>query len=235
MILRVFYGGTFDPVHFGHLAIAIAARDALAATVWMMPAADPPHRGATSASAEDRAAMLDIAISGQTGLRVDRRELVRAAVLQDTPSYTIDTIRELRKQYGATAPLAFVVGADSFHGLPAWRESEALLDAAHWVVAERPGSPLDEYLPPGLAKMVGARWTLDANALRSQPGGRVLRLRQPLHDGSATQIRRKIAAGETWQHLLPQSVGDYIIAHGLYGAGPQLRIETSGRDRSGNV
>lgn len=213
--LRAFYGGTFDPVHNGHIAIALAARDALGATIWMMPAADPPHRAAPGASAEDRAAMLELAIQGQAGLRVDRRELAR-----DTPSYTIDTLHELRIKFGDDAPLAFVIGADSLHGLATWKAPEALLAGAHWVVAERPGSALDEYLPPEIARLVGARWTLNPAALRESPGGKVLRLRQPLHMESATQIRRRIAAGETWHHLLPLAVSRYIVDHGLYGAAP---------------
>ena len=213
--LRAFYGGTFDPVHNGHIAIALAARDALATTIWMMPAADPPHRAAPGAAAEDRAAMLDLAIQGHAGLRVDRRELAR-----DTPSYTIDTLRELRVKHGDQAPLAFLIGADSLHGLATWKEPEALIAGAHWVVAERPGSALDEHLPPEAARLIGGRWTLDVAALRNSPGGKVLRLRQPLHEASATQIRRRIAVGETWHHLLPLAVSRYIVEHGLYGAGP---------------
>lgn len=213
--LRAFYGGTFDPVHNGHIAIALAARDALGTTVRMMPAADPPHRAAPGASADHRAAMLDLATHGYAGLRVDRRELQR-----DTPSYTIDTLRELREKYGESAPLVFLIGADSLHGLATWKEPEALLAGAHWVVAERPGSALDEYLPPEVAGLIGGRWTLNAAALLERPGGQVLRLRQPLQSESATQIRRRIAAGETWHHLLPLAVSRYIVEHGLYGAGP---------------
>jgi nicotinate-nucleotide adenylyltransferase len=215
VLLRAFYGGTFDPVHNGHLAIALAARDALGTTIWMMPAADPPHRTAPGATAEHRAAMLDLAIQGHAGLRVDRRELQR-----DTPSYTIDTLRELRAKHGESAPLAFLIGADSLHGLATWKEPEALLAGAHWVVAERPGSALDEHLPPEIARLVGARWTLNTASLREAPGGKVLRLRQPLHGESATQIRRRIAAGETWHHLLPLPVSRYIVEHGLYASGP---------------
>lgn len=210
--LRAFYGGTFDPVHNGHIAIALAARDALGTTIWMLPAADPPHRAAPGANAEQRTAMLDLAIQGQAGLRVDRRELQR-----DMPSYTVDTLRELREKHGAEAPLAFVIGADSLHGLTRWKEPEALIAGAHWVVAERPGSALDEHLPPDVARLVGTRWTLNAAALRESPGGKVLRLRQPLHAESATQIRRRIAAGETWHHLLPLAVSRYIVEHRLYG------------------
>ncbi len=215
MILRAFYGGTFDPVHNGHIAIALAARDALGTTIWMMPAADPPHRDAPGAGAEDRVAMLELAIQGNAGLRVDRRELQR-----DTPSYTIDTLRELRAKHGESAPLAFLIGADSLHGFTSWKEPQALITGAHWVVAERPGSALDEHLPPDVARLTGGRWTLDANQLRTSPGGKVLRLRQPLHSESATSIRRKIAAGDTWHHLLPLPVSRYIVERGLYGSTP---------------
>lgn len=220
MPLRACYGGTFDPVHNGHIAIALAARDALGTTIWMMPAADPPHRAAPGAGAEDRAAMLDLAIRGHAGLRVDRRELERASKTGDTPSYTIDTLRELRAKYGEQAPLAFLIGADSLHALAGWKEPEALIAGAHWVVAERPGSALDEHLPPDAARLIGGRWTLNAAALRDSPGGKVLRLRQPLYEESATQIRRRIAAGETWHHLLPLAVSRYVVEHGLYGASP---------------
>lgn len=218
MLLRAFYGGTFDPVHNGHLAIARIAKDALGTTLWLLPAADPPHRAPPGASADHRAAMLALALDGQTGLRVDRRELDRRIAQPDTPSYTIDTVRELRAKYGNDAPLAFVVGADSFIGMPSWHAWPELLGAAHWVVAERPGSPLDEHLPPELARAAAGRWTLNAAALRDAPGGKVLRLRQPTTPESASQVRKRIADGQTWHHLVPPAVGRYIVEHGLYGA-----------------
>lgn len=215
MILRAFYGGTFDPVHNGHIAIALAAREVLGTMIWMMPAADPPHRAAPGANTEQRVAMLELAVQGHAGLRVDRRELQRG-----TPSYTIDTLHELRAKYGESAPLAFLIGADSLHGFASWNDPDALLAGAHWVVAERPGSALDEHLPPEVARLAAGRWTLDANLLRTSPGGKVLRLRQPLHEASATSIRRRITAGETWHHLLPLAVSSYIVEHGLYGSKP---------------
>ena len=214
-MLRVFYGGTFDPVHNGHLAIARAARDALSTMVRLLPAADPPHRAAPGATSEQRAAMLDLAVQGQGGLRVDRRELART-----TPSWTIDTLRELRAEFGETAPLAFVVGADSLHGLPTWREPQALVAGAHWIVAERPGSDLDVHLPPDATRLMAWRGTRYPEDLRASPGGRVLRLRHPLQPESAIDIRRRIADAETWHHLVPPAVGRYIAEHGLYGAVP---------------
>lgn len=210
--LLLFYGGTFDPVHDGHLAIARAARDALDCMVRLVPAADPPHRAPPGADAIQRAAMLDLAIAGEPRLCVDRRELLR-----DGPSYTVETLRGLRADYGAQAPIAWLVGADSLIGLPTWREWQALFGLAHFVVAERPGFDLDAALPPVLAEALADRWTGAAPDLRANPAGRVFRLRQPLHAGSATDVRDRIAAGDAWEPLVPVAVAGHIRRHGLYG------------------
>lgn len=209
MSLLVFYGGTFDPIHDGHLAIARAARDALNARVRLMPAADPPHRAVPGASAEQRARMLDLAVAGEPELVVDRRELRR-----DGPSYTVETLREIRAEVGPEQPLALLVGADSFLDLPKWREWRALFDLAHFIVAERSGSPLDgdrvEAIAPG-------RETAEVDSLRGTPAGRIYRLNQPLHAESASEVRELIAEGAVWQPLVPAPVAAYIERHGLYG------------------
>jgi nicotinate-nucleotide adenylyltransferase len=209
--LRVFYGGTFDPVHNGHIAIAAAARDALDTTIRMMPAADPPHRAPPGATASQRASMLDLAVAGHPGLCVDRRELQRAG-----RSYSIDTLRALRAEYGVDAPIALLVGADSFLGLSTWHQWHDLLEHTHFVVAERAGSPLDHALPPELANALAGRWCDVPDALMQSSAGRVLRLRQPLHDESATGIRRRIAEGQPWHDLVPSGVVPYIQQHRLY-------------------
>mgnify|MGYP006197022825 CR=1 FL=1 len=147
--LLVFYGGTFDPVHLGHLAIARHARDALGCTIRMMPAADPPHRAPPGADAAHRARMLALAIDGEPGLQVDLRELDR-----DGPSYSVDTLRAVRAEYGDAVPVALLIGADSLLGLPTWREWTALFGLAHLVVAERSGSALDLRLPRRLELLV---------------------------------------------------------------------------------
>ena len=210
--LLVFYGGTFDPVHDGHLAIAREARDALGCTIRFMPAADPPHRAPPGANAAQRAEMLALALEGEAGFDLDLRELRR-----DGPSYSVDTLRGLRAEYGADAPVALLVGADSLLGLPAWHQWTALFGLAHFVVADRPGSGLDARLPPALAEAVAGRWTDAPQALREVPCGRLLRLQQPLHPGSATEVRRRIAAGDPWRDLVPAAVADYIARHRLYG------------------
>ncbi len=214
MSLRVYFGGTFDPVHNGHLAIARAARDALKAPVAMLPAADPPHRPPPGASALQRADMLELAVRDEPGLCVDRRELRRGA-----PSYSVETLRELRAEWGLDAPIVLVLGADSFHGLPTWREWRALFTLAHFVVAERAESPLDGVLPALLADDLAGRWTDKRDVLLQSPAGCVLRLRQPLHQASATAIRRQIAAGAPWRDTVPEAVADYIQQRGLYRDG----------------
>ena len=122
--LRVCYGGTFDPVHNGHVAVACAARDALDADVFLLPAHDPPHKGPTRADAMQRAAMLQLALADEPRLHVDARELRRSG-----PSYTVDTLAELRAELGARAPIAWLVGADSLRQLHPWHRWRALFDS----------------------------------------------------------------------------------------------------------
>lgn len=209
--LVVFHGGTFDPVHNGHLAIARAAHDALGSVVRMMPAADPPHRAPPGATAAQRAQMLDLATAGESGLCVDRRELER-----DGPSYTVLTLRELRAAE-PDVPVALLLGADSFLGLAGWREWRALFGMTHFVIADRPGANWrPDALPGPLAGEVRGRWTDDPAALAAAPAGRVLRLEQPLQDVSATDLRARVAGGQPWGHLVPDAVAGYIRRVGLY-------------------
>jgi nicotinate-nucleotide adenylyltransferase len=158
--------------------------------------------------------MLQLAIADEGRLLLDCRELARGG-----RSWSIDTVQALRAQLGDDAPIALLVGADSFIGLPTWKAWRALLDATHFVVAERPGNPLDDALPAELAEAMAGRWTDSVDELGQSPSGRVLRLRQPLHAHSATDLRRRVASGLPWRHLLPPRVADYVVANDLYGAG----------------
>ena len=209
-MLSLYYGGTFDPVHNGHLAIARAARDELAVPVRLMPAADPPHRAPPGAHASQRAHMLDLAVAGEAGLSVDRRELERARRQPQARSYTVDTLHELRGELGAQAPIALLVGADSLVSLPTWKSWRELFGLAHFVVAERPGSPLDGELAAELAAELQGRWHERPEALQATPAGRLYRLHQPLQPESASDLRRRIAAGQPWRDLLPAAVAAYI-------------------------
>lgn len=211
--LTVFYGGTFDPVHCGHLAIARHARDYLGATVRLMPAADPPHRSVPGATASHRGRMLDLAVAGERGLVVDRREFDR-----DTPSYTVDTLHGIRRELGPAAPVALLVGADSLVDLPQWRHWQTLFELAHFVVAPRPDVDLTQAMTPVLREFLAGRWVESVAALQAAPGGRVLRLQQALRFESATEVRRRIAGAEPWRALVPGPVAAYIERHRLYGA-----------------
>lgn len=219
MRLFLVYGGTFDPVHCGHLAIARAARDALDCTVRFMPAGDPPHRATPGADAAQRAEMLALAIDGEPGLVLDRHELDRHA-----RSYTVDTLTQLRRAQGEAAPLAWLVGADSLLGLPSWHRWMRLFDLAHLVVADRPGSALDRDLPPVLADALRGRWTTEPAALSNTPGGRVLRLRQPVHAASATEVRARAGRGASLYGLVPDAVAAFIEEKGLYRPVPAASL-----------
>ncbi len=213
MSLRILYGGTFDPVHAGHLAVARAARDTFGVPVHLLPAADPPHRGAPGASARDRADLLALALAGEPGLAVDERELHRPG-----PSWTVDTLRELRAEAGPETPLAWLLGADAFRGLPSWHEWPALAGMAHFIVAVRPGHET-ENLPAALEAACTGRWADSPLALAAAPAGRLFRLRLPPHPASATELRRRLAAGEATGDWLAPAVADEIARRGLYRAG----------------
>lgn len=219
MSLHLVYGGTFDPIHSGHLAIACAARDALDCTVHLMPAGDPPHRAPPGADGAMRAAMVALAIEGVPGLVLDRRELER-----DGRSYTVDTLAELREAFGPSKPLAWLVGADSLLGLADWHRWRDLLTLAHLVVAERPGSALDTALSVELADALRDRWTRAPADLVVAPAGRVLRLQQPLSDVSATAVRARLAAGASTADWLTPGVAAFIHQKGLYGARPRAPL-----------
>lgn len=217
MTLRIYYGGTFDPVHLGHLAIARAARDALQVPVRLLPAADPPHRPAPGADAAQRCRMLELAIGNEPGLLLDRREVERAVGSPGVPSYTVDTLAELRAEFGPARPLAWLVGADSLLALDRWHRWQELLELAHFIVAERPGSDLHQAIDGQLGQALQSRWTRDEQALCASPAGLVLRLEQPLRSESASEVRARIAGHGAWRELLPPPVSDFIARQGLYG------------------
>jgi|GEM_PF-40503 len=213
--LHLYYGGTFDPIHLGHLAIACAARDELSARVHLVPAADPPHRPAPGAAAAQRLQMLELALADSPGLLLDTREL-RRAVHSARPSYTVDTLRELRAELGPTTPIAWLLGADAFVGLDHWHAWEALFPLAHFVVAARPGTVLELVDAPQLAEAVRGRWVSSANDLVSAAAGRLYLLHQPLRGESASAVRSRIATGGAWQALVPPPVAALIQRQGLY-------------------
>ncbi|UXI69920.1 nicotinate-nucleotide adenylyltransferase [Tahibacter amnicola] len=202
-------GGTFDPVHNGHLRAAWEASAWLGARVRLMPANVPPHRPQPQAPAAARAAMLRLALHGQERLVVDDRELRR-----DSPSFTVDTLRELRAEVGARHPLVLLVGEDAFAGLASWREWRELFALTHFGVMTRPGH---EPAWPGelQAEVAGRECALDGD-WRSAPAGFVLRLDVTALEISATAIRQQLAVGEEPRYLVPEAVLAAIRAEGWY-------------------
>jgi nicotinate-nucleotide adenylyltransferase len=205
------FGGTFNPVHFGHLRSARELLDKLPlAEVRFVPAALPPHREAPAVSARDRAAMVALAIAGEAGLVCDRRELLR-----DGPSYTYDTLLSLREELGPDRPLALVMGCDAVQGLCDWHRGDELLDLAHIVVLARPGWTL----PAGgaVAELLSARRG-DADTLLAQPAGTVLTCQLSPQDISSTAIRALLQSGQSARGLVPDAVLAYLQAQHLYSS-----------------
>lgn len=213
-MLTLLLGGTFDPVHAGHLALARTAARAFGARVRLLPSGVPPHRPAPQASAQQRMDMLRLAVAGEPTVEVDPRELERPG-----PSFTVDTLRGLRDELGPAAPIGLLLGADAFLGLPAWNRWEQIPGLAHLVVVTRPGSRLDA-LPAALDAVCRDRWTGHRKRLGETPAGLVHQLQMEPHTASATAVRAALAAGETAVPGLPDPVRRYIVAHGLYGTTP---------------
>lgn len=211
-------GGTFDPVHFGHLRLADDVRRALGlAELRLIPAADPPHRDGPHASAAHRLAMLRAALPGFPGLVADDLELRRGG-----KSYTVLTLEELRRD-DPLRPLWLVLGADAFRGLPAWHRWREIFTLAHIVVVARPGVPPDDALPPPLAAEWQRRQTTDSAPLFATPAGRIYRQAVVPHDISATTIRALLARNgdrDELSQLLPPAVLAYIDQHHLYRPAP---------------
>jgi len=212
-------GGTFDPVHYGHLRFADAIRQRLGLPeLRLVPARDPPHRAGPQASARDRLAMLELAVAEFTGLVVDPRELAR-----DGKSYTVLTLEELRAE-APERPLLLLLGADAFLGLPTWHRWHELFTLAHLVVVPRPGVALADALPPALVPEWKARLTRDPAVLFSSPAGAIYEAYVPPQPISATSIRVALAQGQAGRQevaqLMPRAVLAYIDQHGLYSSPP---------------
>ncbi|MCS7100073.1 MAG: nicotinate (nicotinamide) nucleotide adenylyltransferase [Burkholderiaceae bacterium] len=206
-------GGSFDPVHVGHLMLARAARDALdLAQLRFVPAGQPWQKATLVAPAEHRLRMLQLAIDGEPRFFIDRIELDRPG-----PSYTIDTLRALRAQLADT-PLVLVIGADQMQRFDTWREWREIPRYAHLAVARRNDAVLTLTWP--LAEFYNAHW---APRLPDAPAGSVLDLPMPPSDASATEIRALLkqppaaARDARLAQLLPPAVLDYIRVHHLYG------------------
>ncbi|WP_043318683.1 nicotinate-nucleotide adenylyltransferase [Microbulbifer sp. HZ11] len=203
------FGGTFDPVHFGHLRMALELKQVLGfQEMRLLPSHQPAHRAAPGVTAERRRDMLALALQGCPELVLDPRELQRAG-----PTYTVDTLEELRSELGDQISISFCMGMDSLLGLPGWHRWQRLLELAHLVVVARPGFDI-----PGegeVAELVAAKRGALVD-IQQQPAGSILLQELSLLPISATDIRAQIHSGHSPQFLLPERVLDYIQTHRLY-------------------
>ena len=208
-------GGTFDPIHHGHLRLA----EELGATlrleaVRLVPSGTPPHRSAPLAAAEHRLAMTRLATAGNNRFKVDDREMRRAG-----PGYMYDTLSDLRAESGAAQPLVLIVGADAFLEFATWHRWHEIFGMAHIAVAHRPGFPVErwsERMPQPLAREYAARLMQQPLAVHLTPAGGIVVVPFTALDISATAIRDMLKAGSSPRYLLPDAVLDYIRAHRLY-------------------
>ncbi len=209
MALTGILGGTFDPVHCGHLRLALEMRGHLGLdTVRLMPAPAPRLRDAPHADAKIRLRLLEAALDGLDGLIADATELDRPG-----PTRSIDTLEALRAQDPDTT-LCLLLGMDAFARLPEWHRWKAILEHAHIGVACRPGAALPPTGP--LAQVVRERQTDDPDALRRVPAGHVILRQITALDISATRIRALVAAGASPRFLVPDSVCSILETEGIY-------------------
>jgi len=205
-------GGTFDPIHFGHLRLAEECADSLRlGEIRLIPAAKPWQRSGLISAIEHRLEMVRLGVEGNPRLRLDARESERIG-----PSYTVDTLAGLRAELGETRPLVMIVGSDQFLNLPTWHRWQKLFEFAHIAVARRANESFDlGELPAALAAMVTNRLTNDRSAL-AEPSGRVFSIEMTPLKISSSQIRTLVRTRQSPRYLMPAAVYDYILQHGLY-------------------
>ena len=198
-------GGTFDPIHHGHLAIAEEARETLGLErVLLVPAAHPPHKpGLPISAAEHRLAMAELAVAGNPSLAVSPIEIERGG-----PSYTVDTLAALRPDGAGSAHLWFILSSEALAGFAAWREPDRILELARLAVMPRGGSA-----GAGEGERVDSAWVAARFPGRED---RVRFLAGPLLPISGSVVRRRVAAGRSIRYLVPDPVARYIADHALY-------------------
>lgn len=207
----VFMGGTFDPVHNGHLRTALEIQQWLdVAQVHLIPSRQPVHRTQPGCSSEQRLAMVELAVAEEPALAADPRE-----VNAQQASYTLFTLQALRRELGPDKPVCMVMGMDAYLSLPGWHEWQAFLDYAHIIVVARPGY---QFAPDAeMARFTNQHRAQGTASLFQRPGGQVLIHEMTPLGISATQVRELVAAGQSPRYLLPDPVWTYIQQHNLYG------------------
>lgn len=206
------FGGTFDPIHYGHLRPALEVLESLQLEeVRFIPCRVPVHRGQPQVTPEQRLALLRLVLADQPGLVADDQELRRA-----TPSYMVDTLLALRAEVGAQVALCLLIGSDAFQHLPTWWRWTELTDLAHIVVMQRPGSR--PAWSEELESFVADKLTQQPQQLRQQTAGKILLHPVTQLDISATALRQRLAVGQAVRYLLPDIALAYIQDHRLYQA-----------------
>lgn len=209
------FGGTFDPIHYGHLRVAEEIVEALGLReMRFIPAGMPRLRQPPIASPQQRAAMVRMAIQGKARLVLDEREIKRPGT-----SVTVESLRELRQELGESVTLCFVIGADAFMKLDQWHCWQELFGLCHFIIAARPGHALksgSDVLPQALRDECTPRWASSADQLKNTAGGLIFVAPTTLLDVSASTLRARIAAKENTRDLLPDAVLDYIETNHLY-------------------
>lgn len=207
------FGGTFDPIHLGHLRLAEEAVEKLGldSVIWS-PAGQTRHRSQPQTEVHHRVAMVERAIADNPAFTLDTFEAESSE-----PSYTVHLLEHLREEFGDEQPLVLLLGTDAFLGLPSWHRWEEIFSLAHIAIFTRPGHTLTlDDMSPLLAKRFAQAATVDPQLLAESPAGIVLpALLTPL-DISATAIRHQLAHSGSPRYLLPDSVLDYIHTHQLY-------------------
>lgn len=206
-------GGSFDPVHNGHVALgSYFSKLLFPDELRILPAGNPWQKNGLRASADDRIEMLRRAFAGRTApVNIDSREILRQGA-----TYTIDTLRELRAELGPDVSIAFLIGADQLQKLNTWKEWHSLFDYAHICAASRPGFVLDAAHVPAEVAREFARRAGTAQQIRTSPHGLAYLATNLAIDISATEIRSALERGEQPNSLIPSGVLDYIKLHHLY-------------------
>lgn len=205
------YGGTFDPIHYGHLrpVEALSGLIGLKEVIWL-PNNIPPHRPQPEASSQQRLEMVRLALEPYSSFKVDTRELEKP-----TPSYTIETLRDFRKEIGDKQPLAFIIGQDSLLSINTWHQWDQLLNVCHLLVCARPGYQT-HFESTQMQAWLAKHQTHQQEDIHRLPAGKIFLADTPLYNISATDIRAHHKAGLDCHDLLPSSVEDYIRQQQLY-------------------
>jgi nicotinate-nucleotide adenylyltransferase len=203
-------GGTFDPIHHGHLRLALEMSERLGLEkVHLIVSANPPHRQMPQTPAEMRFEMVKLAIKNEKKLIADAREIKR-----NRPSYTVETLLEIREEFGNELSICLILGMDAFLGLPTWFKWEKLLDLTHLIITQRP--EINQHFSEPLQKLLEKHQIYDKQKIKEKSTGYILFEAVPMLNISATKIRQCFLEKKNPHYLLPESVLKFISQQGLY-------------------